>query len=378
VRRSAIYLGLALIVSAASVLGLGTAASASAHHHTAYAEWTVRGDSGTVEVPASDFPTGRYTSDASPLRVSTGRSTFLSTTTPFGAEFGSSREQDYLAFGTAKRNQQSTTTITFESGTPTGRWGFALGDIDADHAQITAKEPGGTSLTPAELGWQGAFNYCQGSPRPSSCTKGAQSDKPTWDPATSTLVGNVTDTDGASGWFRPTKPVKELTIVFSVQSGIPVGQLWIAAKWKGSQMIPINEVIEAPTDPPGLPDLITIVVADPGTPDPHAHVCDDLRHVLNGASYDNDAHASYGSLTYHDRSLCWEGPVKRNKPVTITLSVTPSGAYSQLVNVVYGYGPRETCLHGCSATITVAIREPCRAAVGRAAITLSRPASRAC
>ena len=305
--RSAICLGLALAVASGSLLSLDTAASASAHVHTNYAEWTVNGDSGTVQVPDSDFPAGAYTSDSSPLRVATGKSTFLNTTTPFGAEFGSSRDQDYLVFGTASRNRPSTTTIRFDEGTPTGRWGFALGDIDADRAHIIAKGPDGTPLTAGELGWQGAFNYCLGTPKPPSCTKGTTSDVPTWDPATSTLIGTGTDTDGASGWFRPTKSVKELTIVFSVQTGIPIGQLWIAADYPQTSILkpmPITEVVAEHDDPPGIPDVISVVITDPGTPDPHAHVCDDLQRVLNGAQYDNDAHATDGSLTYHDGSLC--------------------------------------------------------------------------
>jgi hypothetical protein len=381
VLRSSVYLGLALAVSSAGLLGLDTVAGASDHTHTAYAEWTVDDGSGTVEVPGSDFPAGTYTSDSTPLRVAGGKSTFLNTTTPVGAVFGSSRDQDYLVFGTASHNRPSTTTITFGSGTPTKDWGFVLGDIDADRARITAKEPDGASLTADELGWQGAFNYCLGSPKPSACTKGTTSDKPTWDPATSTLIGSGTDTDGASGWFSPTKPVKELTIVFSVQTGIPIGQLWIAAKWQRlpitSGPLPITEVVER-EDPPGVPDNISVVITDPGTPDPHAHVCDDLERVLNGATYDDDARATDGSLTFHDRSLCWEGPVTHRKPDTIDLSVTPSGRVPKLVNAVYGFGPRETCKHGCFVTITVLGRNLCRAAVSGLALAPGRPASRAC
>jgi hypothetical protein len=382
VLRSSVYLGLALAVSSAGLLGLDTVAGASDHTHTAYAEWTVDDGSGTVEVPGSDFPAGTYTSDSTPLRVAGGKSTFLNTTTPVGAVFGSSRDQDYLVFGTASHNRPSTTTITFGSGTPTKDWGFVLGDIDADRARITAKEPDGTALTADELGWQGAFNYCLGSPKPSACTKGTTSDKPTWDPATSTLIGSGTDTDGASGWFSPTKPVKELTIVFSVQTGIPIGQLWIAAKWQRlpvtSEPLPIKEVVEEREDPPGIPDNISVVITDPGTPDPHAHVCEDLERVLNGATYDDDARATDGSLTFHDRSLCWEGPVTHRKPDTIDLSVTPSGRVPKLVNAVYGFGPRETCKHGCFVTITVLGRNLCRAAVSGVALAPGRPASRAC
>jgi hypothetical protein len=384
VLRSAIYLGLALAVSSVGLLGLDTAARAAPDEHTSYAEWTVDGDSGTVEVPDSDFPAGTFTSDSTPLRVATGKSTFLNTATPFGAEFGSSRDQDYLVFGTASRNRPSTTNVTFESGTPTEQWGFALGDIDADRARIIAKGADGIPLTADELGWQGAFNYCQGSPKPPSCTKGSSSDKPTWDPATSTLIGSGADTDGASGWFRPTKSVKELTIIFSVQSGIPIGQLWIASKWQRPpstlKPIPITEVVEDHDDPPGIPDDISVVVTDPGTPDTHTHVCDDLRRVLNGAQYDNDAHATDGSLTYHDRSLCWEGPVGGGKPVIIEFSVTPDNppTVPELVNVVYGYGPREACRRGCFTTIDVVVREPCRAVVSGAALAPGRPAARTC
>jgi len=383
VLRSAIYLGLALAVSSSCLLGLDAVAGAADHAHTPYAEWTVHDGSGTVEVPDSTFPAGTYTSDSSPLRIATGKSTFLNTTTPVGAEFGSSRDQDYLVFGTASRNSPSTTTITFDSGTPTEHWGFALGDIDADRARISAKEPDGTPLTAGELGWRGAFNYCQGSPKPSGCTaKGGTTDKPTWDPATSTLAGSGTDTDGASGWFSPTKPVKELTIVFSVQTGIPIGQLWIAADEPQpritSRPMPISEIVREPVDPPGVPDNISVVITDPGTPDSHTHVCDDLRRVLDGAEYDDDAHATDGSLTYHDSMLCWEGTVTHQEPATIGLAVTPSGRVPELVNAVYGFGPREACNHGCFTTITVLGRNLCRAAVSAAALAPGRPVRRAC
>jgi len=379
VLRSAIYLSLALAISSASLLGLGTVASASASN-AAYADWALHGNSGTEAVPASDFPDATFTSDSSPLRVPTGVSAFLNTTTPFGAEFGSSRGRGYLAFGTARSHQPSTTTITFESGTPTGRWGFALGDIDADHARIIATAPDGTTLTASQLGWQGAFNYCEGSPRPPACTRGDSSDKPHWDPATSTLIGNVVDTDGASGWFRPTTSVKELTIVFAVQSGIPVGQLWIAAKWQGKEDIPIKEVIGEPAVPPGDPFPVVITIRDPGPKEPDADVCDDLPRDVSAARYDNDAHDTGGSLSYHDRRLCWDGPLAPGKPEVIGFTETPGSQPGprELVSAVYGIGPRETCQHGCFATILVLGRNLCRATVSQAAIAPGRPAAKAC
>jgi len=203
--RSTLCAGAITALAVAGLTGIGPAANAATH--TAYAEWSLSGKSGTVAVPGSDFPVGTFTSDTTTLRVPSGKSTYLNDTTPFGAEFGSSRDLGYLSFGTAARGAPSTTTIHFDSPAPAGRWGFALGDIDADAAKIEATGADGNPLTAAELGWQGAFNYCANPPRPSSCTRGVYTDKPHWDPATSTLTGNVADTDGASGWFRPEKPV---------------------------------------------------------------------------------------------------------------------------------------------------------------------------
>ena len=88
--------------------------------------------------------------------------------------------------------------------------------IDADQMTVQASGPGGP-LSTAQLGFQGAFNYCTSStPRPSSCGGSQQTNVPTWNPATSTLVGTGTDTAGASGWFRPTAAITSITLTFSV------------------------------------------------------------------------------------------------------------------------------------------------------------------
>jgi hypothetical protein len=43
------------------------------------------------------------------------------------------------------------------------------------------------------------------------------------------LLGNVLDTTGASGWFRPTVAIRTLTLVFTWQSGQPIYQTWFAS-----------------------------------------------------------------------------------------------------------------------------------------------------
>jgi hypothetical protein len=221
---------LGIVAVGAAALALSAAGSATAAGgDSVYAQWEGNAGAGLVSAPGVDFPLGTVVTDSTRLQVPTGRSTFLNEFTPFGAEYGSSRDQQYLVFGTAAGRKPSTTTITFDSAAPAGRWAFALGDIDADQAQISAVGANGARLTSAQLGWQEAFNYCAPSPRPSTCAGSDGRDLPTWYPGSATLQGNVADTEGASGWFRPTVAVKSLTITFSAQSGIPIGQLWIAA-----------------------------------------------------------------------------------------------------------------------------------------------------
>ncbi|MCF2527767.1 Ig-like domain-containing protein [Yinghuangia soli] len=204
--------------------------AAAAAGAAVYADWTVPAPDGTMTLPAAGLPPATVTSDSSAPLVASGSSAYLNASTPFGSVFGSSRGRPYLALKTATGNAPSTTTITFATAPAAGTWGFALGDIDADHVYISATGPDGVALTNAELGFQGTFNYCQGSPKPSSCgSTGPFDDVPTWDEANADLIGNVIDTSGASGWLRPTKPVKSLTLKFVVQSGIPLYQLWVAA-----------------------------------------------------------------------------------------------------------------------------------------------------
>jgi hypothetical protein len=169
-----------------------------------------------------------FTANSNTPTNPTGASAWLGPTTPFGAVFGSSQGKPYLNVPTAPGTTPSTTTFTFAGPTPAQGWGFALGDVDADQVTITATGPGGP-LTAAQLGFQGVFNYCAVTPTPSACTAGPFTDVPTWDPVTSTLVGNVADTQGPAGWFRPSASITTLTFLLTPRSGIPIVQVWFAA-----------------------------------------------------------------------------------------------------------------------------------------------------
>ncbi|MFC1421045.1 Ig-like domain-containing protein [Streptacidiphilus cavernicola] len=225
---------LRVLLASALVAGPVALATASAAAPTgtvsAYGDWAVSGGSGTMQIPLDGFPKATVHTDAGSVSTPSGASAFLGADTPMGARYGSSQGKRYINAGSAKGGAPSTTTLTFASPTPAGSWAFALGDVDADKVRVTALGVGGTPLRAAQLGFQGVFNYCVNSPKPSSCTgSGPFTDVPTWDPATSTLTGNVVDTNGASGWFQPTVPVTSLTFTFSVQIGIPIYQVWTAS-----------------------------------------------------------------------------------------------------------------------------------------------------
>lgn len=216
-RAAGLLIALAVVVTA-----LAGPASAAADG-SGYGQWTA----GSLTVPLAGFPSATVTTNSTHPQVGGGTSAFLGSSTPFGSAYGTSQGKQYLVLGAASGGP-STTTVSFAMPPPTG-WGFALGDIDADTVRVAATGTGGP-VSATDLGWQSAFNYCQSTPRPTSCTGGGPfTDVPSWDPGTATLTGNILNTAGASGWFRPTVPIKSLTLTFTVQAGIPSYQIWVAA-----------------------------------------------------------------------------------------------------------------------------------------------------
>lgn len=206
---------------------------------TGYAAWDQLSGSGGdyrtgMQLPAGGFPAATVTSDSrAPAAIPSGATAWLSPGTPVGARYGSSQGMAYLNLRPAAdtAGSPSTTTYTFESPTPPGGWTLVLGDIDADQVTVSATNAEGAPVEVADLGFVGVFNYCDATPKPSSCSPGQGADLPTWNPATATLIGNAgaADTTGASGWFEPRVSLSSLTLVFERRSGFPVYQTWFAS-----------------------------------------------------------------------------------------------------------------------------------------------------
>ena len=228
--RASVRCSRVLALACAAALVPWAATPALAATGSGYGTWSVLGGTGTMSIPVAGFPSAAFHTTSSTAPVQSGQSAFLNADTPVGARYGSSRGKQYVNLRTALSGSPSVTTLAFDRPTPAGTWAFTLGDVDADRVEVHALGADGAPLSPAQLGWQGAFNYCQGTPKPSTCVgPGPFNDMPVWEPGSSTLVGSGTDTSGASGWFQPTVPVSSVTLTFSVQTGIPIYQLWTSA-----------------------------------------------------------------------------------------------------------------------------------------------------
>jgi hypothetical protein len=225
----------------------------------AYPDWTLNGTAGTMAIPVTGFPAAILATNSTSPSLQSGASTYLSASTPFGQAFGSSQGRPYALLRTAAGQAPSTTTFTFANPTP-ARWGFALGDIDADKVAVSATDAAGGPVSAASLGFESSFNYCAVSPRPPACGAGPFTDQPAWDPATKTLTGNGSDTAGAAAWFRPAVPIRTLTFTYSRLSGSPVYQAWFAAM---SSAVRGNVTMAAGDTPP--PVTLRLLHAD-GSP----------------------------------------------------------------------------------------------------------------
>ncbi len=204
--------------------------AATAAPTSGWASWTPITGAGndyrtTMQLPAGGFPRAVVASDSrSNVALPSGATTYLRTSTPVGAAYGTSQGEAYLNLRPKAdtATAPSTTTYAFDSPTPPAGWTFVLGDVDSDQVRIIAKDADGTTLSATVVdGWfRGSFNYA------------GDTDQPTWDPATSTLTGNpdALDTNGASAWFEPDVPLSSLTFVFTRRAGFPVFQTWFASR----------------------------------------------------------------------------------------------------------------------------------------------------
>jgi uncharacterized repeat protein (TIGR01451 family) len=123
----------------------------------------------------------------------------------------------------------------------------------------------------------------------------------------------------------------------------------------------ITKTASTSTTTPGATVGYTITVTDSGqTPYTAATVTDSLDGVVLDATYDKDAAATSGTVSYASPDLTWTGNLNPGDTATITYTVTvdnPDTGDKHLVNFVTSTDPGSTCPSDspaptCTATVT--------------------------
>ena len=126
----------------------------------------------------------------------------------------------------------------------------------------------------------------------------------------------------------------------------------------------ITKTATASTTTPGSAVGYTITVADTGpTPYTAVTVTDPLGGVLPDATYNNNAAATSGSVSYTSPTLTWTGDLTPGTTATITYSITvhnPDTGDKRLINTVTSAATGSNCPAGgtdpaCTATVMVLV-----------------------
>jgi choice-of-anchor A domain-containing protein/uncharacterized repeat protein (TIGR01451 family) len=125
----------------------------------------------------------------------------------------------------------------------------------------------------------------------------------------------------------------------------------------------ITKLGEGPAGQPGVVNYSVTVTNSGQTPFTPATFVDELTDVVDDATYQNDAAATVGSVTYTAPNLTWTGNLAVGQSSTITYTVVlndPALGDGVLINVVTSTTPGSNCPAGggdarCTSTVAVGI-----------------------
>ncbi len=144
----------------------------------------------------------------------------------------------------------------------------------------------------------------------------------------------------------------------------------------------ITKTAATTTTTPGSAVGYTITVTDSGqTPYTGATVTDALDGLLTDATYDNDAAATTGAVSYTSPDLTWTGNLTSGQVATITYTITinnPDTGDKQLINVVTSTTAGSTCPPGTTSpacTVTVIDLIPALTIAKTATVAATTPGS---
>lgn len=236
----------------AAITGLGLVLPASAATGAEWGVWLSDEGGDVISFSDSTMPDATYTVSNyrgwdifSPDSLGVG----FSENTPVGSVIGAndtSTSNLFLKLETlADNNQSAVVVIDFDSAVPADNLVLALSDVDSDHAVIEMTDGRGNDLSGTEIigtATDTGFNF----------EDLASSNRPTVvSGATSVTIGSSPDeTDGATGWVRPSKAVKTITI--TVNSEI---------NNFSSELIWVGQIAESAEGlaPTGAPDSMYLV-----------------------------------------------------------------------------------------------------------------------
>ncbi|MFB7796895.1 GEVED domain-containing protein [Isoptericola sp. NPDC056134] len=199
-------------------------------------------------------------------------------------------------------------------------------------------------------------------------------DDATWDDAATADVGAVSYAEPVLTWTGPLAPGEAATITYTVTlDDPPTGDETLYNVVVGPEESNCTDLAPDPAtadpdcvEPDPVKDLEILKTADPSGPvtvgdtvtytikvsntgtadytaeDP-AFFTDDLTEVLDDATYDGDAVADVGDVSYAEPELSWSGALEAGETATVTYSVTvndPLSGDGTLANAVLG--PQES------------------------------------
>lgn len=218
----------------AAIAGFSVALPASAAN---IAEWGVFDDStngydGAIYFTNPDFP------DAEVMVSSESTYEFLqpaeenegfTTADPLGALVGAnydSTDTNFLKISTAADNTQTLVTeITFDSPVPAGQLVLAISDIDSDHAEITMLDENDDDVTAGDIigtATETGFNWSDPADTLNVPTVEAT------DPGVVSMYNAPDDTEGSTGWVRPSSSISKITINTWTEDGnVSSQRIWV-------------------------------------------------------------------------------------------------------------------------------------------------------
>ncbi|CAO5163189.1 Staphylococcus aureus surface protein A (modular protein) [Frankia sp. AiPs1] len=236
-----------------------------------------------------------------------------------------------------------TITVTNSGQTPypAATFSTSLAGVldDAVYNADATASVGAVSFSTPTLTWTGSLN--PGASATISYTVTVDNPVPGDRSLTNTVVSSTTGSNCPSGGSDPRCTV--------TVTAVPAAELTF------------TKTAGAPSVARGGTLTYTIRVANTGlSPYLGAHFTDDLTDVLTNATYNNDAAASAGTVTYSEPVLSWTGNVPASAAVTITYSVVEAelGGDDILVNSVEsdssgGNCPVASTDPRCTATVSV-------------------------